>query len=116
MERRVRGEQLSDAFIEAISANYSDADRRFRAETTAFVGFFGHDELAAGQQVDFVHIPGFGLELRMPGRQAARISGLAFAKAVWEIYFGRSPVSYGLKAGLSRRLRCVSSTCGPPSP
>jgi hypothetical protein len=104
MERAVDAPDISEAFVEAIEANHAQAKQTFAQEIKAFSDCFGDDELSPGQHIRFTHLPGRGVQLQVGERDPVVIEGLPFALAVWEIYFGASPVTEGLKTGLSSRL------------
>jgi hypothetical protein len=102
MERDVDGEDMAEAFRDALRANHP---KGFDQELKAFEAYFDGKEAKEGKRIVFDHVPGKGLRFRVQGHDALEIEGVPFARAVWDIYFGKKPAVDELKKTLSARLK-----------
>jgi hypothetical protein len=102
MERDVDGKDLADAFTTAIRKNYpGDA---FAAEIEKLMGLLGSNQAKKGDRVLLLSVPNVGLYALHIGHKDVFIANPAFAKAIWEIFLGKHPVTEEVKRGLVSRL------------
>lgn len=115
MERDVDGKSISQAFEDGVAANHpKDA---FPRELAAFQEHFAGRSVAQGDRVRIEHLPGRGVEIRLPGRNPLIIENVAYSRALWEIYFGGNCISEDLKAKLfSRKVDARETPPERPSP
>jgi len=103
MERDVDGDDMAEAFEDAIRLNYPAP--RFEAQLAQFRAYFDPKEAQEGKKITFTHEPGLGVRAEIEGATPVVVADPAFAKAVWEIYLGPKNVSDDIKRGLTSRLR-----------
>ena len=102
MERDVSGADMADAIRTGIRLNHpADA---FAAELGKFEAVLKGLSLTKGQHVLLTAIPKVGVRCQAFGKADVVIESPAFARAVWEIYFGRNNLGEPIKAGLTSRL------------
>jgi hypothetical protein len=101
MERDVSGKDMAEAFVTAIRRNYPQG---FDAEVRRFDSMLGAQTLKKSQHIVLTWLPKTGLRCQVIGTLDQRVDSPAFARAVWDIYFGKQPVTPEIKAGLSSRL------------
>jgi hypothetical protein len=103
MQRNVTGKEMADAFAEAIRRNYPKP--AFDAEISALSGKLRTIDLAKGANVWLTNVPSAGLNLKVVGLLDCQIEGVAFSKAIWEIYLGKKNLGETLKVALVSRLK-----------
>src|SRR5262249_33981099 len=101
LERRLDGPTMFDGIRTGIRLNYS-ADA-FAAELGQFERALRGLDLNPGQHLLLTSVPRVGLRCQATGKADVTINNPAFAKAVWEIYFGRNNLGEPVKAGLTSR-------------
>lgn len=102
LARDVAGSDMIAAFREAIRKSYpADA---FTAEFAALEKQLHEIQIRKGDQVLLMNVPGVGLQIIHNHQMRAVVRNSAFAKAVWEIYFGPHNLGDAIKRGLSSRL------------
>jgi hypothetical protein len=102
MERTVDGKDLAEAFRAAIRLNH--AEPAFNDEINSLVQFMRSTSARKGDNIQLTHVPGIGLHCSMAGKAEFLIKNVGFARAVWEIYFGKNNIGDGIKKGLLSRL------------
>lgn len=103
MERDVDGDDMAEAFHDAILLNYSES--KFKEELKRFNDFFLNREAKEGKKITFTHLPGKGVECAVEGNGKLVIENVAFARAIWELYLGTKNIGDDIKEGLTSRLR-----------
>ncbi|HBP18791.1 MAG TPA: hypothetical protein DEA08_13530 [Planctomycetes bacterium] len=103
LERNVDGDDMSEAFVEAIRANYPK-ESQFKAEIDRMNKLFADQECKENQSIRFVWQPKLGVTVLLPGCKPLVIKSLGFAQAIWEIYLGKKNVGKDIKSGLVKRL------------
>jgi hypothetical protein len=102
MERDVAGQDMADAVEKGI--HQSRGDRAFPDELKSLGETMRGLELKKGDNVWLTYVPKKGLEVDIAGKKQFRIDNSDFAKAVWEIYFGKKNIDDDLKKALVSRL------------
>jgi hypothetical protein len=102
MERDVTGKDMADAIQTGVRLNH--APDAFPAELKKVGQVLGALDLRKGDHVFLTAIPRVGLRCQVVGKSDVTIENPAFAKAIWDIYFGRQNLGEPLKAGLTSRL------------
>ncbi len=102
MERGVDGDTMAQSFVKGIHLNYPDS--RFAAEEKELQEFMNGKDLKEGDQLRLTHIAGVGFRFSLPGNQEVTIRSVPFAKAIWEVYFGRNDIGEGIKQSMTSRL------------
>jgi hypothetical protein len=103
LERDVDGPDMADAFKKAIRANYPEP--AFNNEVLTLTERMKAYTLRKGDHVWLTHVPGVGMHCNLVGKTDYWIKNVAFARAVWEIYLGKSNVGEEVKRGLTSRLQ-----------
>jgi len=101
MERNVSGADMATAIKDAIKVSHPDA---FNDELSQVVTFFEKLEVKKGDRVWLAHKAGKGIVINVAGRAQLEVPNVAFAKAVWGIYLGPTPITDSIKQGLISRL------------
>jgi hypothetical protein len=101
LERDVAGKDLAEAFIAAVRKNYPS---QFADELRRFESLLGGRALRKGQHVKLTWLPKAGLRCEVVGSVDQRVDNPAFARAVWDIYFGKHHLGDAVKNGLTSRL------------
>jgi len=101
MERDADGKDLAEAFHAAVRLNY--AAPAFDAELTRLMDFMRPLTAQKGDHILLTHVPGAGLHCQVVGKNDIQIEGVAFARAVWEIYLGKNNLGEDIKKGLLSR-------------
>lgn len=104
LERNVDGDDMSEAFVEAIRSNYPK-ESQFKAEIARMNAFFADKECKENQSIRFVWQPKVGVSVLLPGCKPLLFKSTGFAQAIWEIYLGKKNVGKDIKAGLIKRLK-----------
>jgi hypothetical protein len=102
MERDVDGKDMAEAFKTAIRLNHDEPE--FADEIGTFTGPMLANGVKKGEHVYLTHVPKVGLRCGIGGRREFTIANPAFARAVWEIYFGQNNLGQEIKEGLMSRL------------
>jgi hypothetical protein len=102
MERTVDGKDMAEAFRTAIRMNYPEP--AFTDEVNKLTGFMRSDSARKGDHITLTHIPGIGLHCTWAGKAEFLIKNVSFARAVWDIYFGKNNLGEKIKRGLTSRL------------
>ncbi len=102
MERDVDGKEMAEAFHTAIRANH--AAPAFDAELASLGEMMRAMAVKKGDHVRLTHVPKSGLHCDVAGKKQFTIDGVAFSRAVWEIYLGRNNLGNDIKKGLVSRL------------
>jgi len=102
MERDVDGKELADAVEKAI--HKSRGEDAFDKELKALADTMKELELKKGDNIHLTSLPKKGLECDVVGKKTVLIENSDFAKAIWEIYFGKKCIDDGLKKALLSRL------------
>jgi len=101
LERDVAGKDMATAFTTAVRKNYPS---QFGDELRRFESLLGSATLRKGQHVMLTWLPKAGLRCHVVGTVDQRVDNPAFARAVWDIYFGRNHLGDAVKSGLTSRL------------
>lgn len=102
-ERNVDGAEMVDGLTTGITYNYSKSE--FSKELAALGNYMRANPLRKGDEVWIVHVPGFGLSVKITGRdQSVDIKSMKFSRAVWDIYVGPKNLGRHIKDGLTSRL------------
>lgn len=101
LERDVEGGKMADAMSEAIRANYPSG---MDSEVSQLEGFLKSHPLGKGDEVIFTWLPHAGVVCEVRGQGNLTLKNPAFAKAVWDIWLGGTPVQKDIKKGLVSRL------------
>jgi hypothetical protein len=102
MERDVTGKDMAEAIETGVRLNY--APDAFAPELKKVGQTLGTLDLRKGDHVFLTAIPRVGLRCQIVGKLEILIENPAFARAIWDIYFGRQNLGEPLKAGLTSRL------------
>jgi len=102
MERDVDGKDMADAFITAIRKNHPGDT--FAGEIEKLMGLLKENQAKKGERVLLLSVPNAGLYALHIGHKDVFIPSPAFAKAIWEIFLGKTPVTEEVKRGLVSRL------------
>jgi hypothetical protein len=102
LERDVSGKDIFDAFREGVLANHPKDD--FSGELQALSEFLKMHSVKQGEHVFLTHIPGVGLAINIADKAECRIENVAFARAIWDIYFGAHNLGNDIRRGLTSRL------------
>ena len=107
MIRNITGEQMSDAFEEALRPRVVQAASRNmpggEAALTTFRGFFSLDRLTEGVELIFTCTPDGTLHSSVAGDRKAPIASRALCWALFDVYLGRTPISPdGRKSAIAR--------------
>ncbi|MGE3804229.1 MAG: chalcone isomerase family protein [Gemmataceae bacterium] len=103
MERDVTGQQMADAFVEAIRLNHPEPE--FQEEIKVLKQYLESFDVRKGEHVWLTHVPGVGLDINIVGKQGIQIQNVKFSVAIWEIYFGKRNLGDSIKNGLVSRLK-----------
>ena len=101
LERDVEGDSMADALKESVLANHP---KQFTKELKTMCNYVRANPVNQGDHVWFTHLPGEGLICKISHEPEVTIKSVAFARAVWEIYFGKKNIGVAIKKGLSSRL------------
>jgi hypothetical protein len=101
MERNVTGQEMANAFHDAIRANYPT---EFKDELEKLLDLMRTQNADKGDNVWITSIPGFGVHVNLVGKKSEMIQNAKFAKAIWEIYLGPKNIGEPVKKGLISRL------------
>jgi hypothetical protein len=97
MIRNITGEQMSDAFEEALRPRVVAAASRNmpggEAALTSFRGYFSLDHLTEGVELIFTCTPDGTLHSSVAGEAKAPIASHALCWALFDVYLGRTPIS-----------------------
>jgi hypothetical protein len=102
MERDVGGQEMAEALVAGIRANYGAP--AFKDELATLVETMKGMEVKKGDHVMLWNIPKKGLYCDVGGKKQFRIENPDFSKAVWKIWLGRNNLGEELKKGLTSRL------------
>jgi hypothetical protein len=101
MERDVSGPDITDAIRTGIRLNHRDG---FADELAQVDKLLRDQDLRKGRGVMLTWVPKVGLRWQLTGQPELFVKNPAFARAVWEIYFGRHSIDEHIKAALVARL------------
>jgi hypothetical protein len=101
MERDVEGKDMAEAFKAAIRLNHDEPE--FAGEIGTFTGAMANG-VKKGDHILLTHVPKVGLRCSVAGKPEIMIHNPAFARAVWEIYFGQNNLGVAIKEALLSRL------------
>lgn len=101
MERDVSGADMVSALGDAIRANHPSG---LNDELKRLSGYFSGKEAQEGKRITFLHLPGKGVSCQLEGQAVLTVESLPFARAIWDIYLGKAPVTDDLKEALTKRL------------
>lgn len=102
LERNVDGPTIFEGIRKGIRLNHSlDA---FPAELGQLERLLRGMDMPKGQAIMLTFLPQTGLRCQVVGKADITVKNLTFAKAVWEIYFGRNNPNEALKTSLISRL------------
>jgi len=107
MIRNITGEQMSDAFEEALRPRVVQAATRNmpggEAALTTFRSYFSLDRLTTGVELVFTCTPDGQLHSTVAGEHKGQISSRALCWALFDVYLGRTPIMPdGRKSVISR--------------
>lgn len=102
IRRHVPQKKLESALTRAIAANVDDVGA-VADDLAAFFAYFPGDA-REGDRVVFDYLPEVGLTTCLNGEVKGVIANKAFAKALWSVWFGRSPEDDHLVRALVSRL------------
>ena len=103
MLRDVSAESFTEALIDGLRKNHSDAEMvRFGPRIAQLTGIMAEiKEAKAGMAIDIDWAQGEGLRLRIDGQPAGQpIVGVDFYRALLRVWLGLNPVQDDLKAAL----------------
>jgi hypothetical protein len=90
LRRGFSREKLVGAFVESIERNYGDRSA-FAADLEAFLAYFQRDA-QKDDRIIFDYQPQVGLTTSLNGEVKGVIGNVAFAQALWSVWFGAHPV------------------------
>ena len=97
MIRNITGEQMSDAFEEALRPRVVSAATRNmpggEAALTTFRSYFSLDHLTEGVELIFTCTPDGTLHTSVAGDHKAPIANKALCWALFDVYLGRTPIT-----------------------
>lgn len=100
MMRGIGGDKMRDAIDDGIASNTSEAERApLQADVDKLKAVFPN-AIAKGLDIVFVYQPGRGTTLKLGGAEKLTVAGRPFMRAIWNIWFGRSPADKDLKNGV----------------
>jgi hypothetical protein len=102
MERDVDGKDMAEAFKAAVRLNHNEPE--FAAEIETLATAMLANPVKKGDHILLTHVPKVGLRCGIAGKPEFTIENPAFARAVWEIYFGQNNLGIAIKEGLLSRL------------
>ncbi len=107
MIRNITGEQMSEAFEEALRPRVVAAASRNmpggEAALTTFRSYFSLDRLTEGTELVFTCTPDGQLHSNVAGERKGQITSRALCWALFDVYLGRTPISAdGRKTAISR--------------
>jgi Chalcone isomerase-like len=102
MERDVDGKDMAEAFKAAIRLNHDEP--AFADEIGTFTGAMLANGVKKGDHIYLTNVPKVGLRCAIGSKPEFMIENPAFARAVWDIYFGQNNLGREIKEGLMSRL------------
>jgi hypothetical protein len=95
----VYGEVSRDQMVEAFDEGFkNNAPGAPKAQVDQLVGAL--ESMKKGEQMVVTYVPGTGTTLSLRGKDKLTIPGLAFAQAVFSVWFGPKPPTSDLKNGM----------------
>ena len=113
MTRNVGGDQMAEAFDEALGPRVAQAAERGMpagAEALARFRALFTGELASGTELLFSWAPGSTLRVSIGGRQVGEIESAALCWALFDVYLGEKPISSDGKKTIIARLPGILGT------
>jgi len=102
LESNLSGTELAESLSAAIRAN---SPKGFTSELQQLRAILGNQQLKAGQEIIMTWLPKSGVRFQVKGKTDVQVANPAFARAVWEAYFGASHQGDSVKSGLVSRLQ-----------
>jgi hypothetical protein len=102
LESNLSGSDLAESLSAAIRAN---SPKGFTSELQQLRAILGNQQLKAGQEIIMTWLPKSGVRFQVKGKTDVQVANPAFARAVWEAYFGASHQGDSVKSGLVSRLQ-----------
>ncbi|WP_035055204.1 chalcone isomerase family protein [Andreprevotia chitinilytica] len=101
MMREVSASKMHESFVEGLTANVPDADKRFGSQLESLEKLFKEvKSVAKGDVITLDFVPGQGTKVSIRGKAFPVITGDDFASALLSIWLGKKPVQGDLKAAL----------------
>ena len=113
MTRNVGGDQMAEAFDEALGPRVAQAAERGMpagAEALARFRALFTGELVSGTELLFSWAPGSTLRVSIGGRQVGEIESAALCWALFDVYLGEKPISSDGKKTIIARLPGILGT------
>jgi Chalcone isomerase-like len=101
IETDLNSKELADAIGAAIRNNGA---KGFTSELQQLRIILGEQTLKSGQEIVLTWLPKSGVRFQVKGKTDVPIANPAFARALWDAYFGSSHQGDSVKAGLTSRL------------
>ena len=95
----VTNEKLEEAMREGFKTSMGGNSSSLKKEIDQIVGAFS-DKVKIGDEYDMLYIPNSGVTIRKNGIDKITISGFAFKKALFGIWFGKVPADVDLEEGM----------------
>ena len=102
MERGVDGKTMGEAFRDAIKKNYDLGP--LTAQVKQLEDYLRSKKAEEDDNIIFEHVTGEGVRVKRTGGADLMISGVPFARAVWDIYLGKENISGDIKKRLIKGL------------
>lgn len=102
LESNLSGTELAESLSAAIRAN---SPKGFTSELQQLRAILGNQQLKAGQEIIMTWLPKSGVRFQVKGKTDVQVANPAFARAVWEAYFGPTHQGDSVKSGLVSRLQ-----------
>jgi hypothetical protein len=96
MARSIGAEKMRDAIEEGVAKNTPEAERAPLAADLDKLKQMFPATISKGTDILFVYVPGKGTTLRIGQTDKLTVAGTPFMRAIWRIWFGRSPADTGL--------------------
>ena len=96
---RVGHDKLVKGWFEGFLAATNGNIAPLASQIDRFNSFFSEDAIA-GDDYDFLYLPGKGTEVTIKGEYRGEIDSLSFKQALFSIWLGKRPVDDDLKEGM----------------
>lgn len=100
MLRDVDSKKISSSIDEALDKCSTTPLDAIAGERARFQAAFSMEKLMKGQDIRFTWLPGSGLQISVDDELLETIESPVFARSLFEVYFGPSPVDDDLKRDL----------------
>ena len=102
LESDVNGKELSEAITSAVRRSIP---KGLNNELHQLRIILGEQTLKTGQEITLTWLPKAGVRCQVKGKSDAQIANPAFARALWDAYFGANHQGDAVKSGLTARLK-----------